>query len=125
MQINDGLTNAGVTPRFTYDYDEILKKTPTNPNGPEPARTNAMIAASDADYDLMVGWFGGISLSGYNLPISVSIEGYGWCRLGYGGRSHWDYNPRGPARFNSLPLSFRLRSYRILHELTASRMVCT
>jgi hypothetical protein len=73
MQVTDGLTNNGETLRFTYDYDSALQKSAANPNGPEPARTNALIAASEDDYNLMAGWFGGISLSGYNLPISVSI----------------------------------------------------
>jgi hypothetical protein len=67
-----GLANGGVTSHYRFQYDDSLQQSSTNPNGPEPARTNQVIAACDSDFSLMSSWFGNISL-GVNSPIQVSV----------------------------------------------------
>lgn len=77
--ITTGLTDfgsgPGVTAHFALSYDDALNST-AHPGQPEPARTNALIAQIETDYDLMSGWFGGISLS-FALPISVKVANAG------------------------------------------------
>jgi hypothetical protein len=46
-----GLTNGGVTTHYRFSYDTALGGI----GGVEPARTNAVIAACEADYNLMHG----------------------------------------------------------------------
>ena len=53
--VTTGLANGGVTTHYRFSYDQSLAA----PAGPEPARTNAVIAACEQDYNLMSGWFGG------------------------------------------------------------------
>jgi hypothetical protein len=67
----NGLTNGGVSTHYRFQYDDSLAA-PLNPGGPEPARTNAMIAACESDFNLMSGWFGNINLD-VNFPISVNV----------------------------------------------------
>ncbi len=82
--ITDGLTDTGlgkgVTSHFAFSYDDALNSA-THPGQPEPARTNAVIAAIEGDYNLMAGWFGGIGLT-LSEPISVQVAnaggGAGW-----------------------------------------------
>lgn len=82
--ISDGLTNngsgAGVTTHYAFTYDDALNSA-VHPGQPEPARTNALIAACEGDYNLMAGWFGGIALP-FPTPISVQVAnaggGAGW-----------------------------------------------
>ena len=80
----NGLTDTGsgrgVTTHYKFSYDDALE-TAAHPGQPEPARTNALIAASEGDYNLMAGWFGGISLP-YATPIEVNVENAG-------GGAHW------------------------------------
>jgi hypothetical protein len=78
--ISTGLTNGGVTTHYHFQYDDSLSASPTNPTGPEPARTNAVIAACENDYNLMSGWFGNIPLT-VSTPLSVNVV------LGSGGAS--------------------------------------
>jgi hypothetical protein len=72
-----GLTNGGVTTHYKFQYDDSLAA-PLNPGGPEPARTNAIIAANpvipvcENDFNLMTGWFGNINLD-VNFPISLNV----------------------------------------------------
>jgi hypothetical protein len=66
-----GLINGGITVHYKFQYDDSLSA-PKNPGGPEPARTNAVIAACENDFNLMTGWFGKISLD-VNTPITVNI----------------------------------------------------
>jgi len=54
-------------------HDDSLSASPTNPTGPESARTNAMIAECENDFNLMSGWFGNISLT-VTTPISVNAQ---------------------------------------------------
>jgi hypothetical protein len=49
-QTTSGLTNGGVTNHYAFHYDDSLSA-PINPGGPEPARTNAVIAACEADFN--------------------------------------------------------------------------
>jgi len=65
--ITTGLTNGGVTTHYKFSYDKSLAA----PAGPEPARTNAVIAACEADYNLMHGWFGGgVSVTGMSVQVT-------------------------------------------------------
>ena len=69
---SSGLNNGGVTLNYRFQYDDSLQQSPSNPSGPEPARTNQLIAAAESDFNLMSGWFGNIALD-VNSPISVNI----------------------------------------------------
>lgn len=75
-----GLTNGGSTTHYQFQYDNSLAP-PINPSGPEPARTNALIAACEGDFNLMSGWFGNVPLD-VNFPIAVNVTqnsgGAGW-----------------------------------------------
>ena len=73
--ITTGLTNGGVTAHYKFSYDQALAA----PSGPEPARTNAVIAACEADYNLMHGWFGGgVSVTGMSVQVTTQSNGAGW-----------------------------------------------
>jgi hypothetical protein len=99
-QITTGLVGNPTT-HYSFSYDSSLERTATNPAGPEPARTNAIIAACEADFALMSGWFGNPALD-YNIPATVQITpnggGAGW-GLG-GGNLGVTLNPgNGDANF--------------------------
>ncbi|PWU07888.1 MAG: hypothetical protein C5B51_08890 [Terriglobia bacterium] len=66
-----GLTNGGRTAHYQFQFDDSLSA-PINPGGPEPARTNAVIAACENDFNQMSGFFGNIGL-GVNTPIAVNV----------------------------------------------------
>ncbi len=73
--ITTGLTNGGVTTHYKFSYDQALAA----PAGPEPARTNAVIAACEADYNLMHGWFGGgVSVTGMSVQVTTQSNGASW-----------------------------------------------
>lgn len=60
----NALGKEGVTAHYTFSYDSSF----AGPGGPEPARTNAVIAACENDYTLMSEWFGGgITISGMDV----------------------------------------------------------
>lgn len=71
-----GLTGGGTTTHYQFRYDSVLTS-----GGLEPARTNAVIAKCEADFNLMKGWFGGIELS-FSYPVSILVAnlggGAGW-----------------------------------------------
>jgi len=70
--VTTGLTNGGVTSHYKFSYDESLV-------GVEPARTNAVIAACENDYNLMAGWFGGgTSVTGMSVQVTTQSNGAGW-----------------------------------------------
>src|SRR6185369_11167705 len=72
-----GLTNGGVTTYYRFQYDDSLSA-PINPGGPEPARTNAVIAAVEGDFNQMAGWFGNIALDvNFTIPVNVTQNGGG------------------------------------------------
>lgn len=80
----NGLTNGGVTAHYQFQYDDSLSA-PINPGGPEPARTNAVIAACENDFNLMSGWFGNIALDvNFRIPVNVTQNsgGAGWSLSG-------------------------------------------
>jgi hypothetical protein len=62
------LANGGVTAHYRFQYDDSL----STPGGLEPARTNAVIAACEGDFNLMSAWFGNLALNA-NFPIPVSV----------------------------------------------------
>ncbi len=73
--ITTGLSNGGVTTHYKFSYDQALAA----PAGPEPARTNAVIAACEADYNLMNGWFGGgVSVTGMSVQVTTQSNGASW-----------------------------------------------
>ena len=65
------LTNNGRTNHYQFQYDDSLSP-PKSPGGPEPTRTNAVIANCENDFNLMGGWFPNISLD-VNTPIAVNV----------------------------------------------------
>lgn len=77
-----GLTNGGVTAHYRFQYDDSLAA-PINPGGPEPARTNAMIAACENDFNLISGWFGNIALT-VSTPIAVNVVPGPYASAGWG-----------------------------------------
>ena len=80
----NGLTSGGVTAHYAFTYDDSLGP-PANPGGPEPARTNAVIAGCEADFTLMAGWFGNIALDvGFTIPVNVTQNsgGASWSKSG-------------------------------------------
>ena len=94
---SSGLTSGGITSHYRFQYDDSLSA-PVNPGGPEPARTNAVIAACENDFNLMSGWFGNIALDvNFTIPVNVSQNGGGasW-RLG-GGNLTVTINPSNGA----------------------------
>lgn len=80
-----GLTGGGSTAHYSFRYDDSLRQTAANPTGPEPARTNAVIASAEADFALMSGWFGRIALD-VTLPAPVNVTpnggGASWSTTG-------------------------------------------
>jgi hypothetical protein len=73
--VRTGLTNDGVTPHYNFSYDDAL----AGPGGPEPARTNAVIAACEGDYNLMSGWFGGgLTVTGMSVQVTTQSNGASW-----------------------------------------------
>jgi hypothetical protein len=73
--IKTGLVNNGVTAHYDFSYDSSLAA----PAGPEPARTNAVIAACETDYNLMHWWFGGnITVTGMKVQMTTEINGAEW-----------------------------------------------
>ena len=57
-------------PTTAFSYDSYLQRTATNPAAPEPARTDALIAVCEGDFNLMSGWFGqpGARLHKFRAP---------------------------------------------------------
>ena len=83
--ITTGLTNGGVTAHYKFQYDNSLQQTTANPAGIEPARTNAVMAACEGDFNLMSGWFGNIAVD-FNLPAAVNVtQNSGGAAWGLGG----------------------------------------
>lgn len=73
--VTTGLTNGGVTTHYKFSYDASL----AGPGGVEPARTNAVIAACEADYDLMSSWFGGgLTVTGMTVQVTTQSNGASW-----------------------------------------------
>jgi Polyglycine hydrolase-like, structural repeat len=73
--VTTGLTNGGVTTHYRFSYDDSL----ASPSGPEPARTNAVIAACETDYNLMHGWFGGsVNVTGMTVQVTTQSNGASW-----------------------------------------------
>ena len=77
--VTNGLTNGGLTTHYQFQYDDSL----AGAGGPEPARTNAMIAACENDFNLMSGWFGNIALT-VSTPITVNVEPGPYASAGWG-----------------------------------------
>jgi hypothetical protein len=65
------LSNNGATAHYKFQYDDSLAA-PINPGGPESARTNAVTAACEADFNPMSGWSSNIALD-VSTPILVNV----------------------------------------------------
>jgi len=77
--VTTGLTNGGLTKHFSFHYDDSLSKSQANPNGPEPDRTNAVIAACESDYELISSWFDGAkAVSGLTVNVTSGSGGASW-----------------------------------------------
>ncbi len=77
--ITTGLTNGGSTTHYSFQYDDTLRNSPSNPTGPEPARTNAVIAACENDYNLMKSWFGSsVNVTGMTVQVTPQGGGAAW-----------------------------------------------
>ena len=64
-----------MTPHYNFSYDDAL----AGPGGPEPARTNAVIADCEGDYNLMSGWFGGgLTVTGMSVQVTTQSNGASW-----------------------------------------------
>jgi Polyglycine hydrolase-like, structural repeat len=73
--VTTGLSNGGVTAHYRFSYDDALAA----PGGPEPARTNAVIASCELDYDLMSSWFGGeLTVTGMAVQVTTQTNGASW-----------------------------------------------
>ena len=75
--ITTGLTNGGATPHYHFQYDNSLSA------ADGVTRTNGLIGVAEADYNLMSGWFGGISLT-VGTPITVNVSPGGYASAGWG-----------------------------------------
>jgi Repeat of unknown function (DUF346) len=62
----NGLANGGLTTHYQIQYDDSLSAADGRDRG------NALIPVCEADYNLISGWFGGISLT-VGTPITVNI----------------------------------------------------
>jgi len=68
----NGLSNGGATIHYQFQYDDSLT------GGLEPARTNQVIAAAEADFIQMTGWFGGTALDvNFRIAVNVTQNGGG------------------------------------------------
>src|SRR5579863_9392155 len=67
----DSQGNAGCTAHYKFWYDSSRQKTAANPTRPEPDRTNALIAACEADFALLQDWFGRTK---FQFPIWVPVN---------------------------------------------------
>src|SRR3954469_1856553 len=66
------LLNGGQTAHYAFQYDDSLA------SGPEPARTNGVIAACEGDFTLMTNWFRGTHLDvDFRIPVNVTQNGGG------------------------------------------------
>ena len=73
--VTTGLINGGATTHYAFSYDQALGGT----GGVEPARTNAVIAACEADYNLLSGWFGGgLTVTGMAVQVTTQANGASW-----------------------------------------------
>jgi Bacterial tandem repeat domain 1 len=73
--VTTGLTNGGTTTHYRFSYDQALGGS----GGVEPARTNAVIAACETDYNLMSGWFGGgVTVTGMSVQVTTQSNGASW-----------------------------------------------
>jgi hypothetical protein len=62
-----GLANGGDTVHYRFQYDDSLT------GGLEPARTNAVVAACEGDFNLMTNWFRGTNLDDVDFRIPVNV----------------------------------------------------
>jgi hypothetical protein len=66
---NTGLPNGGVTTNYKFLYDSALAA----PAGPEPARTTQAMQSCDADFQLMQGWFTGVTFP-FSTPMEADVQ---------------------------------------------------
>jgi hypothetical protein len=110
--ITDGLTGGGRTIHFSFSYHERLRTTAANPFGPEPARTNAVIAACEDDYNRMSGWFASNAVTGMKVQVTPCSNGPYW--FGSASSATLRLKPAGASHCMS-PLYLR---YLLIAEVT-------
>jgi hypothetical protein len=69
--ITTGLPNGGRTTHYNFSYDDSFAQSPTNPAGPEPARTIAVMASCENDYNWLANLFGRSDVTGINVQVNV------------------------------------------------------
>jgi hypothetical protein len=72
-----GLVNVGSTTHYSISYDDSLSQS----DGPDRGRN--LLAICEHDYNLMAGWFPGLSIP-FTLPVSVNIVPGGYAGAGWG-----------------------------------------
>ena len=90
--ITTGLTHGGLTTHYQIQYDDSLSAA----DGKD--RANGLIAADEADFALMSGWFGGIPLT-VGTPITVNIQPGAYASAGWGPPIHLN-----PGNGSALPV---------------------
>jgi hypothetical protein len=73
------LSNGGLTTHYAFRYDSSLA------GGVEPARTNAVLAACEGDFNQMSAWFANIALDvDFRIPVDVTQDsgGASWSKSG-------------------------------------------
>ena len=75
--VTTGLTNNGRTTHYQIQYDDSLSQA----DGRD--RANGLIAACEADYAKMAGWFDNIGLT-VGIPITVNITPGSYASAGWG-----------------------------------------
>jgi len=110
--ITTGLTNGGRTQHYKFSYDESLERNGANTNGPEPARTNAVIATCESDYNLMSHWFSRSDVIGMSVQVTTQSNGASW--NGFKNESTIKLNAQG-FRYSNNPAYLR---YLIISEVT-------
>jgi Listeria-Bacteroides repeat domain (List_Bact_rpt) len=116
--ITDGLTGNGRTIHFNFSYHERLTTTAANPVGPEPARTNAVIAACEDDYNRMSGWFASNAVTGMKVQVTPCSNGPYW--FGSASSATLRLKPAGAGHCMS-PVYLR---YLLIAEVTEIFMSC-
>ncbi len=77
-QVTTGLTNGGVTTHYNFSYDDSFG----GPGGVEPARTNAVIAACENDYNTLLSGPFGVANNPSGMNVQVTTQAGNTCGPG-------------------------------------------
>ena len=80
--VTQGLTSGGQTTHYQFQYDNSIL------GGLEPARTNAVIASCEGDFNLMTTWFRNTTRDDLDFRIPVNVtQNSGGASWNFSGRS--------------------------------------